>query len=124
MNLLTEASDSKLATRKSNNPNDQTNASYSVEIKIKIYNSEVLKSTLYDNNDAYILLRGDITAVAVHVTQVAFKNCTSFTKCNTKIDETKINNAKYLNLVTPMYYLLGTLQIILTKQIVYGFILR
>ena len=99
-------------------------ASYSVEIKIKIYNSEVLKSNLCDNSDACILLRGDITVVTVHVTQIAFKHCAPFAKCITKIDETKINNAKYLDLVMPMYHLLSKLQIILTKQIVYGFILR
>lgn len=42
-----------------------------------IYNREVLK--FCDNNVAYILVRVDITVTAVPATQVAFKNCPSFT---------------------------------------------
>ena len=35
--------------------------------------------------------------------QVAFKNCASFTKFITKIDETTIYDAEDLDLVMPMY---------------------
>ena len=44
-----------------------------------------------------------MTAPAI---QVSFKNCTSFTKCITKIDETTINDAEHLDLVMPMYDLI------------------
>ena len=44
-----------------------------------IYNTEVLKSNLWDYNDAYILVRADITMIGNNVTQVAFKNCAPFT---------------------------------------------
>ena len=54
--------------------NDQSNANYDVEKEI-IFNTEVLKSNLCDYNDASILVSGDITVVAVHGTQVAFKKC-------------------------------------------------
>ena len=37
------------------------------------YNTEALKSNLCDNNDAYILVISDFTAVAVHATELAFK---------------------------------------------------
>ena len=47
---------------------------------------------------------GDITVVAVHGTQVAFKNCASFTKCLTKIDGTTIDDAE--ELVMSMFNLL------------------
>ena len=47
---------------------------------------------------------GDVTVVAIHRTQVAFKNCASFTKCITKIDGTTINDAE--DLVMSMYNLL------------------
>ena len=40
-----------------------------------ISDTEVLKSNLYEFNDAYILVRGDVTIIAHQATQVAFKNC-------------------------------------------------
>ena len=57
-------------------------------------------------NDAYILVRGDITVVAAPATQLACKNCASFTKCITKVDETTIDDAEDLDLVMPMYHLI------------------
>ena len=71
-----------------------------------IYNTEVLKSSLCNNNDAYILVRGDITITGHKETQVAFKNWAPFTKCITKIDETTIDDAEDLDLVMPMYNLI------------------
>ena len=86
LNSLNEASDNKFVTRKCNIVNDQSNASYEVGNEI-IYNTEVLKSNICDYNDAYILIRGDITAIAAHATQVSFKNCAPLTKCITKLME-------------------------------------
>ena len=40
-----------------------------------ISDTDVLKSNLYEFNDAYILVRGDVTIIAHQATQVAFKNC-------------------------------------------------
>ena len=57
-------------------------------------------------NDAYILVRGHITVVEVHATQIAFKNCASFTKCITKIDGAIIGDVEDLHLVVPMHNLL------------------
>ena len=71
----------------------------------KKHNTEVLKSKLCDYN-VYILVRGNITVVAVQATQVTFKNCAPFTKCFTKIDGTTIDDAEDLDLVIPMYNLL------------------
>ena len=48
---------------------------------------EVLKSSLCDYNDAYISVRGDITIIGHHVTQVAFKSCAPFKKYITQIDK-------------------------------------
>ena len=61
------------------------------EMKLPII--QVLKSSLCDYNNAYILVRGDITIIAAPQIQVAFKNCAPFTKCITKIDGTTIDNA-------------------------------
>ena len=75
------------------------------EMKI-IYNTEVLKPNLYDYNDAYILVRGNITIIGHQATEVAFTNCAPFTKCITKIDGTTIYDADDLDLVIPMYNLI------------------
>ena len=58
----------------------QSNANSDVGNEIT-YNTEVLKSNLCYYSDAYILVRGGITATAILVTQVSFKICASFTKC-------------------------------------------
>ena len=69
-----------------------------------IYNTEVLKHSLSDYNDAYILVRGNATTEGRCniVTQVAFKNCASFTKCITNIYGTTIDDAEDLDLVMPI----------------------
>ena len=87
LNLNNEINYSKFATRKWNNVIDNSKSSYDATNEIT-YNTEILKSNLCDYNNVYILVRGDITVVAVLATQVAFKNCAPFSKCITKIDET------------------------------------
>ena len=103
LNLLNEANNSKFVTRKWNFVNDNSKANYDAANENTYI--EVLKSNLCDYNDVYILVRGDITIIGHQATQVAFKNCASFTKCITKIDETKID-AEDLDLVMPMYNLI------------------
>ena len=58
LNLLSESSNCKFATRKWNIGNDQSNAKYDIGKKI-IYNTEETKSDHCDCSDAYILERGD-----------------------------------------------------------------
>ena len=50
--------------------NDHSNADYDVGGEI-IYNTDVLTSNICDFNDAYILVRGDITIIEHRVTKVA-----------------------------------------------------
>ena len=57
---MNEANDSKFMTRQWNFVNYQSNGYYCAGNKI-IYNTKVLKAILCDHNDAYILVRGDIT---------------------------------------------------------------
>ena len=60
----------------------------------------MLKSNLCDYNDAYILVRGDITIIGRNILiEEAFKNCALFIKFITKIDGTTIDNAEDLDLV-------------------------
>ena len=104
LNLLNEANDSKFEIRKCNIDNDNLRANYNAGNEI-IFNTEILKPNLCDCNDAYILVRGDITVITSPQAQVAFKNWAPFTKCITKFDETTIDDAENLDLVMLMYNL-------------------
>ena len=102
LNWLNEANDSKLVTRKWNIVNDSSKSNYDATNEIT-YNTEILESNLRDYNDAYILVRDDVTFIAASATQVAFKNCAPFSKCIPKIDEATIDDAEDLDLVMSMY---------------------
>ena len=108
LNFLNEASGSRFWARKWNIVNDQSKANYDKGNEI-IYNTEVLKSRLCNYKNAYILVTGDITVLAVGedgVTQVSLRNFVSFTTCITKIYETTIDDAKNLDLTILMHNLL------------------
>ena len=77
----------------------------------------MLKSSLCDYSDAYILVKGTITVVGVGAAagprqsgrndkQVIIKNCIPFTDCISEISNTQLDNAKDLVVVMPMYDLI------------------
>ena len=77
----------------------------------------MLKSSLCDYSDAYVLVKGRITiagagadAAARQADErdkgVAFKNCARFTNCISEINNTQIDNAKDIDIVMPMYNLI------------------
>ena len=72
----------------------------------------MLKSNLYNYNDAYILVSGTITVAALAAgggnngIEVVFKNCAPFTDCISKINNTQIGNAKEIDVVMPLYNLI------------------
>ena len=75
----------------------------------------MLRSSLCDYNDAYILVKGNITvnndagarAAANNIgKKVIFKTCAPFTSCISKINNEQIDNAKYIDIVMPMYNLI------------------
>ena len=77
----------------------------------------MLKSSLCDYSDAYILVKGTIKiagegadAAARHVDErdkgVAFKNCAPFTNCISEINNTQVDNAKDIDIAMPMYNLI------------------
>ena len=85
-NLLGDADNesSNFSTRKWYVINDQNNADYcqgnenATTVK---FETQVIKSNLYDYSDAYIPVIGEIRATGVDAnTRVAFKNCAPFTK--------------------------------------------
>ena len=87
LTLVNEASDSKCLPRTCNIANDQSNGNDSGnEI---IFNKRVLKSNLYDYNDAYILVRGKITIAGNVAARVAVENCAPFTSVSQKLLQKK-----------------------------------
>ena len=73
MNWLNGANDTKFVTRNWNSVNDHSNANYNVGNEI-IYITEKLKSNHRNHNDAYILVRNDISIIGHNLlTEVEFK---------------------------------------------------
>ena len=77
----------------------------------------MLKSSLCDYSDAYILVKGKIAIAEAGVDPVArqadernkgviFKNCAPFINCISEINNTQIGNAKDIDIVMPMYNLI------------------
>ena len=75
----------------------------------------MLKSSLCDYSDAYILVKGTISvnntagagANANNTNKkVMFKNCAPFTNCISEINNMQIDNAKDIDIVMPMYNLI------------------
>ena len=78
LNLLNEEKDSKFMTRKWNIVNGQSNANFDAGNEI-IYNIKVFRSNLCGYNNAYILVKCDITVAQAPAAQVLLKFCAIFT---------------------------------------------
>ena len=91
--------------------NDQSRGKYNVDSEIK-FKTLMLKSSLCDYSDTYILVSGIITVPALAAgrrnnnIQVLFINCAPFTSCINEINSTQINNAKDIDVVMLMYKLI------------------
>ena len=105
---------SKFRTRNWVEINDESRGAYNVNSQIK-FKTTMLKSSLCDYSDAYILVKGTITVnntaaqgAAANNTnkKVIFKNCAPFTNCISEINNTQIDNAKDIDIVMPMYNLI------------------
>ena len=115
-NLLNVESNkpSKFRTRNWVEINDEARGTYSPNKQIK-FKTSMLRSSLCNYSDAYVLVKGNIT---VNNTvpdgadanndnkKVIFKNCAPFTNCINKINNADIDNAKYIDIVMPMYNLI------------------
>ena len=104
----------KFRTRNWIEINDESRGAYNVNSQIK-FKTTLLKSSLCDYSDAYILVKGTITVnntaaqgAAENNTnkKVIFKNCAPFTNCISEINNTQIDNAKNIDIVMPMYNLI------------------
>ena len=105
---------SKFRTRNWIEINDESRGAYNVNSQIK-FKTTMLKSSLCDYSDAYILVKGTISVnntaaqgAAANNTnkKVIFKNCAPFTNCISEINNTQIDNAKDIDIVMPMYNLI------------------
>ena len=94
--------------------NDESRETYNVNSQIK-FKTTMLKSSLCDYSDAYILVKGTITVnntVAADADanntdkKVIFKNCAPFTNYISKINNTQVHNVKDIDIVMPMYNLI------------------
>ena len=74
----------------------------------------MLKSSLYDYTDAYIVVKGRITTTGAEDDAasrqadernkgVIFKNRAPFTNCKSEINNTELDNAKDIDIVMPLY---------------------
>ena len=115
-NLLNDGSNKqfKFRTRNWVEINGEARGTYSHNKQIKLKTS-MLRSSLCDYSDTYILVKGNITvnnagaagAAANDINKkVIFKNCAPFTSCISKINNTQIDNAEYIDIVMPMYNLI------------------
>ena len=115
-NLIDDASHqpSKFITRIWVEINDESRGAYNVNSQIK-FKITMLKSSLCDYSDAYILVKGTISvnntaAVGADANntnrKVIFKNCAPFTNCISEINNTQIDNAKDIDIVMPLYNLI------------------
>ena len=115
-NLLnnTQNQPSKFRTKSWVEINDQSRGTYNVNSQIE-FKTTVLKSSLWDYSDAYILVTGTITVedtsaagAAANNTnkKVILKNCAPFSKCISEMNNTQIDNANGIDIVMPMYNLI------------------
>ena len=107
---------SKFGTKNWVEINDESRGTYNVNNQIK-FKTTMLKSSLCDYSDAYILVKGKIKirgagddAAARQADErdkgVAFKNCAPFINCISEINNTQVDNANDIDIVMPMYNLI------------------
>ena len=81
------------------------------------FTSSMMRSNLCDYSNAYILLKGTITIdwlgdndatkrADERSKGVIFKNCAPFTECISNINNTQINNVKYMHIMMLIYNLI------------------
>ena len=115
-NLLNNGSNKpfKFRTRIWVEINDEVRGTYFHNKQIK-FKTSMVRSSLCDYNDAYILAKENITvnntaadgAAANNPNKkVIFKNCAPFTNCISKINNTQIDIAEYIDIIMPMYNLI------------------
>ena len=105
---------SKFRTKKQVEINDDSRGTRGTNSQIK-FKTTMLKFSLCDCSDPYILVKGNIkvnntAAEGANANntdkKVIFKNCAPFSDCISEINNTQVDNAKYIDIVMPMYNLI------------------
>ena len=103
---------SKFKTRNWVEINDDIRGAYSPNKEIE-FETTMPRFCLCDYSDAYLLVKGNIFLNNTAATttkntnkKIIFNNCAPFTNCISKITNTQIDNAKYIDIVMPMYNLI------------------
>ena len=107
---------SKFRTKNWVEINDESRGTYNVNSQIK-FKTTMLKSSLCDYSDAYILVKRTITIAGAGADAAArqadergkgvtFKNCAPFINCISEINATQTDNAKDIDIKMPMYNLI------------------
>ena len=118
INLLdnTQNKQCKFRTRNWVEINDEPRGTYKRSNQIK-FKAEMIRSNLCGYSDVYILVSGTRTITGAGADdaakradernkEVIFKNCALFTECISEINNIQIDNAKDIDVVTPMYSLI------------------
>ena len=116
INLLDDTTNqpSKFSTRNWVEINDESKERYdNSNIRFK---TSLIKSNLCDYSDSYILAKETITvpnvaaagAAVINTNRKAmFKDCAPFTDCITEINNIQVDDAQKIDVVMPMYNLIG-----------------
>ena len=107
---------SKFRTKNWVEISDELRGTYNVNSRIE-FKTTMLKSSLCDYSDAYVLVKGQIIITGagddaaarqadVRDKGVAFKNYAPSTDCISEINNTQTDHAKDIDLVIPMYHLI------------------
>ena len=88
---------------------DESRETYNEDNQIR-FQTSMVRSRLCDYSDAQILVKRTITLERATAAapnnankKVIFKNCAPFTKCISRINNTKADDAQYIDVVIPMY---------------------
>ena len=108
INLLNDSSneESKFATKKWYVIDSQTTKGKYKQGDVIKFETETIKSSLYDYSDAFILVTGNITVNADNNTDVAFKNYAPFSTCSAKINDIFVDEANNIYIAMPIYNLI------------------
>ena len=112
INLLGNMSNqsSKFRTKNWVEINDESRGTHNINSQIK-FKTAMLKPSLCDCSDAYILVKGTITVPNTAPTdadannankKVIFKNCAPFINCVSEVNNKQVDNAKNIDIVMPV----------------------
>ena len=94
--------------------NDESSGTYNTSNQIR-FKTSMLRTSLCDYSDAYILVKGTITVSNTAAAdadanntnkKVIFRICAPFTTCISRINNTQIDDAQHIDAVMPMYNLI------------------